>query len=197
MVIGVTEFFRDPPVFAQLRALLPALAAGKRGVRVWSAGCSDGAELYSVAMLLARLALLETSRLWGSDCRPDAVARARAGRFLPDQVKHLPPAWREEFLEPEGNRLRICEPLRRAAVWRVADLLDEASLAPGPWDVILCRNVAIYLETAASAVLWSRLADRLAEGGILVTGNAERAEAGNRLERMAPCIFRKVSGRTT
>ena len=82
LLIGVTGFFRDAGAFALMsRQLLPALAHTGRRLRVWSAACSDGAELYSVAMLLAELNVLHRCELLGTDCRGEAVARAAAGRY--------------------------------------------------------------------------------------------------------------------
>ena len=91
-MIGVTNFFRDPHVFAQLaERALTYLPTCRGAVRVWSAGCSDGSELYSVAMLAAELGVLGRCELLGTDCRPDAVERARAGVFDDAAVRGVPP----------------------------------------------------------------------------------------------------------
>ncbi len=83
LLIGVTEFFRDPAVFEAVRArVVPELAARGRGpLRIWSAGCSSGEELYSLAILLAEAGLLAGSFLLGTDCRIEAVRQARSGRL--------------------------------------------------------------------------------------------------------------------
>jgi chemotaxis protein methyltransferase CheR len=82
MLVGVTSLFRDAGVFKQLRNdLLPALVESRRGAYGLSIGCSDGAELYSLAMLLAERGVLSGSYLLGMDCRSDAIAQARTGRF--------------------------------------------------------------------------------------------------------------------
>src|SRR5688500_14040765 len=91
LVIGVTGVFRDAPAFAALRdRVLPALAAGGRRLRVWSVGCSNGAELYSVAILRAEQRVLSRCGLLGTDGRPDAVARAATGLFRADAVAGVP-----------------------------------------------------------------------------------------------------------
>jgi len=192
ILIGVTEFFRDPHVFACLdEVVLPKLAAGRRRLRVWSAGCADGAELYSVAMLLARRGLLGGSTLVGTDCRPDVLCKAERGWFDRDQVERLPLPFRAPFLVEEGSGGRVCGVLRRAVCWRQGDILAAPPADAPCWDLILCRNVAIYLEPAASALLWSRLLQSLRVGGVLVVGKAERPDRQRCLVRLAPCVFEK------
>ena len=83
LLIGVTEFFRDPAVFEAVRArVVPELAACRRGpLRICSAGCSSGEELYSLAILLAEAGVLAGSFLLGTDCRIEAVRQASAGVY--------------------------------------------------------------------------------------------------------------------
>ncbi len=192
LVIGVTEFFRDPPVFDFLRDhVMPE--AGRRGdsLRIWSAGCSDGAELYSSAMLLAELGLLDRSELLGTDCRPEAVVAARRGWYDESRLEGLGPDRLKRFFSRRQLRLRVAGVLRTAARWQIADLLDDRR-ATGDWDMILCRNVAIYLEPAAAAAMWRSLAERLRPEGVLVVGKAERPDAAAGLGRLAPCIYRRI-----
>lgn len=189
VLLGVTEFCRDPAVFAHLRAeVLPAFARKPGAVRLWSAACSEGQELYSVAACLAELDLLERCELLGTDCRPEAIARARAGEYAPEAAAKPPAVWQRAHLLPAPGRARIHPRLRQAVTWRVADLL--AAVEGGPWDLILCRNMAIYLEPSVAAALWRRLASQLAPGGFLVTGKAENPASSAPLECVGPCLYR-------
>ena len=79
--------------------------------------------------------------------------------------------------------------LSRRLEWRRGDVLREST--GGPWDMILCRNLAIYLEDAVVRALWNRLADALVPGGILVTGRAEKP-ARTDLVRLSPCSYQKL-----
>jgi len=91
LVIGVTSFFRDPTVFEALgHTVIPRLLSQKKGPRIWSAGCSEGQELYSAAMLLAERGGLQRSTLLGTDCRPDALARDREGCYDHFSLRTLP-----------------------------------------------------------------------------------------------------------
>jgi chemotaxis methyl-accepting protein methylase len=196
LVNGVTEFFRDPAVFEFLdQHTLRDAARRARPVGVLSAGCSDGAELYSVAMLLAEHGLLADSELCGIDCRREAVAAARAGRYDEVRMSGLDAARRARFFQRRRAVFQVCDELRRAARWQTGDVVRPAGLASGPaggWDVILCRNLAIYLEPAAAASMWCALANRLRPGGVLVVGKAERPAPIAGLCRLAPCIFQRI-----
>jgi chemotaxis methyl-accepting protein methylase len=191
LVVGVTGFFRDSFVFAVLAdRVLPALADAGRGLNVWSVGCSDGRELYSVAMLLDEHDLLERSYLVGTDCRSAAVAQARAGLFDEDALADVPAETAARYFERVASGWRVARPLRDAMRWWVGDALRLPEI--GAWDVILCRNLAIYLYPDAADRLWRRLAGALRVGGFLVTGKAERPRHADGLVNVAPCTYRRA-----
>lgn len=189
ILLGVTEFNRDPTVFETLaREILPRLRHRRR-LRIWSAACSDGHELYSVAMLLADAGLLHRSDLLGTDCRPDAIERARAGLFSPESLSKLHPTIRQRHFVTTGPELAAAEPLRRAIRWKTADLF--AGVQPGPWDLILWRNMAIYLTIDSAELIWRAMIDVLRPGGFLVIGKADHPPRELRLRRIAPCVVQK------
>jgi chemotaxis protein methyltransferase CheR len=191
MLIGVTSFFRDPRVFDELaESVLPRLMANRGAVYAWSAGCSDGAELYSLAMLLESQGWLEKSYLLGTDCRPVALELAKLARYEPAAVKHVSAEMRARFFAPAGDAWQVCPGLRRAVRWRQANLLD--GLEPGLWDMIFFRNTAIYLRPEVSDRLWRQLESALRPGGVLVLGKAERPTGARRLEPIAPCIYQRL-----
>lgn len=150
IAVSVSGRFRDPHQFELLeRELLPLLLERPGRVRVWSAGCADGSELVSLGLLLERLGALERAQLLGSDLLEENVRRAR----------EVDPA--------------LPEPLRARLRWERRDLL--AGAAPGgAWQLVLCRNVAIYFNPPARERLERLLAGALAPGGVLLLGRAER-----------------------
>lgn len=192
LLIGVTEFFRDPPVFEYLNTtLLPALAAERSPLKAWSAGCADGAELYSLAMLLARRGMLAGSLLVGTDCREGAIQAASRGWFDTERLRPVPSNLRQTcFFEEQGGS-RVCGTIREAVQWQRADILTGDCAGASPFDLVLCRNLAIYFEPPAARRLWSRLADALRPGGVLVVGKAERPDRQSGWRRLAPCVFEK------
>jgi chemotaxis protein methyltransferase CheR len=189
LLIGVTEFFRDPLVFETLRSeVLPQLASHDRPLRVWSAGCSNGAELYSVAILLAQAGMLEGSYLLGTDCRFDAIEHARKAFYNLNQLQeiHLPDQCL--YFTRAGRNYRPIELLRRNIHWRVADLAQGTE--EGPWDLILWRNMAIYLTAEAAEPIWYGLVSALAPDGALLVGRAERPPSALPLVNQKRCVYR-------
>src|SRR6267378_1711677 len=108
MVIGVSSFFRDGPVFEQLRnEVIPGLFKGRYGLAIWCVGCSDGHELYSLAMMLAEMKLLQRCHLLGTDCRLDAIKRARAGQFDGNAIKLVPSDLLERYFTRDEAHHRV------------------------------------------------------------------------------------------
>jgi chemotaxis protein methyltransferase CheR len=174
LALSVSGLFRDPAQFDLLeRELLPPLLADGRRVTVWSAGCADGSELYSVALLLERLGVLARASLLGSDLLDENLVAARRGVY---------------------GEVAISALLRARARWERRDLVHDGSPA-GKWRLVLCRNVAIYLEPGAKRRLFETLANSLAAGGVLLLGRSERLPdpASLGLERAGPHAYRKVA----
>jgi chemotaxis methyl-accepting protein methylase len=196
LLIGATEFFREPGVFDFLRTeVLPALAVGKQRPRIWSAACSSGAELYSMAILLNEAGLLGESCLLGTDCRREAIECARLGRYDATTMKLVQDPTRGMFFEPADGMLRPIEALRRQVQWKVADLL--AGVEAGPWDIILWRNSSIYLKPRAAATIWGQLATVLAPQGVLIAGKAEQPPSNLGMARIARSVYRAANGLAT
>jgi chemotaxis protein methyltransferase CheR len=190
LLIGVTGFFRDPWVFAALeRHVVPELARRPGGLRIWSAGCSTGEELYSVAILLAEAGLLDRSLLLGTDCRADAVAAGRAGRYPKAALAPVPAACQARSFDGAGAERRVVAAIRERTSWVVRSLSLPAP--SGEWDLVLWRNAAIYLTPPAAASTCTRLADAVGLGGFLVLGRAERPPGDAPLSAVARCIYRK------
>ena len=190
LLIGMTGFFRDPAVFERLAALLGERLRTRSGsgLRVYSAACSDGRELYSIAMLLEERGVLARSRLTGLDCRSQAILQAREGRFEATDLEGLEAKWRRHFLA-EGTGFRIQSKLRYGIEWRQGDLFTHRERE---CDLILCRNVAIYLRPPQGAAAWEGFHRQLAPGGLLVTGKAEKPSAALGWRALAPSIYQKI-----
>lgn len=189
LLIGVTGFFRDRPIFDVLASQVIPVLVRRRGVLdVWSVGCSDGAELYSVAMILAEQKRWCIGRLLGTDCRQSAVDRAVTARYPKASAREVPELLTTRYLRPAGNTVTVIDELRRMARWRTQNALATNDYAC--WDLILCRNMAIYLDPGAVKDLWQRLARALRPGGVLVVGRAERPHLPE-LQRIDACIYLK------
>jgi chemotaxis protein methyltransferase CheR len=175
-----TYFFRDRGPFDVLqRHALPELAqrrAKTKRLRIWSAGCSTGQEVYSLAMLFAEDP--EAWRGWtidilGTDVSTSCIDRARSGAYSQFEVQrglgiNQMIKWFEEC--PDG--WRAVEALRRPVRFQVHNILEPAP-HPGGFDIVLCRNVLLYLSPEKKMLSFERLAGAMAEDGFLMLGAGE------------------------
>lgn len=176
-----TFFFRDANAFALLGGQglgrLQAARADSRRLRIWSAGCSTGQECYTLAMLFADQAERWagwTIEILGTDLSPEAVARARAGRFSQLEIQRgLPIRQMLRHFEQRGDQWHAASALRAAVSFRVHNLLDVPPF--GPFDVVLCRNVLIYFSSDVRRLVFGRLASAIAPDGLLMLGAGETA----------------------
>lgn len=183
--IQTTAFFRDGAPFKALRdRVLPDLLArcAGRPLRVWVQAVSTGEEAYTVALLLEALCARRGCgyQVLATDCDPVALDVARAGRYPPDALRPLPPELQRRFVV-DGDARRICPAVRERVTFAEHDLLT-ARLAPpqavlAEFDLVLCRNLLIYLTEAARRPIERRLAAVCRRGGALVLGLAERPRA--------------------
>lgn len=190
LLIGSTEFTRDTPVFETLQKMISSdRAIDGKPLRIWSAGCSNGAEVYSMAMLLAEAGLLEGSTLVGTDCRAAAIREAQAGLYHESSVRSMDASLRRKYMKNDGKQWCIARPLPAQIQWRVKNLL--AGCEKGPWDIILWRNMAIYLTQPYALQVWEAMIRELRIGGIVVIGKAERPPSSSGLTCISPCIYQR------
>ncbi|MDR3461116.1 MAG: CheR family methyltransferase [Beijerinckiaceae bacterium] len=183
LLINVTSFFRDQPVFEYLaNTTIPKLLrdhAPGQPLRIWVAGCSTGEETYSLVMLLLEEMSNTKSnvrlQIFASDADPEAVARAREG-FYPYSISaEVSPARLERFFIKEQHGYRIRPELRASVVFTVHDLLADPPFAR--LDMISCRNLLIYFGLEAQKNVIALFHFALRDGGILLLGSAETTGA--------------------
>ncbi len=179
MLIKVTSFFRDRELWDELaQRIIPALLAGKQSgdeVRIWSAGCSTGEEAFSLAILVAEAIgpafPSYNVKIFGTDVDERAVSAARRGIFKVEQVKSLPSAVLERWFTRTADGYAVKQDLRRLVVFGANNLVSDAPISR--LDLLVCRNVFIYLDAALQRRVLSRFHYALAPGGLLVLGKAE------------------------
>jgi len=181
LLIGVTNFFRDPEAFHVLEEeVIPKLFAGKRSsdtVRVWSAGCSTGEEAYSLAILLAErqehLKQSFTVQVFASDIDSQAIATARAGVYPASIAADISPERLTRFftLEPGGKAYRIHKGIRDMLVFSEHSMIKDPPFSK--LDLISCRNLMIYLSGDLQKKLMPLFCYALNLGGFLFLGTSE------------------------
>ncbi len=183
LTTNVSHFFREEHHFRTLEddlasRLVPAARSGRR-VRIWSAGCATGQEPYSIAIAVLRRfpdAASHDLRILATDIDETALARAIAGRFTRRQLEGVPePDIRRHFRNVHGEEMEAGADLRALIRFRPLNLIGDWPFQ-GVFDVVFCRNVVIYFDTATQAALWPRLHRVLAPGGLLFIGHSERLD---------------------
>ncbi|WP_404863830.1 protein-glutamate O-methyltransferase [Georhizobium sp. MAB10] len=207
LTTNFTRFFRENHHFDHLRdtVLPPLLKQAKAGgrVRIWSAGCSDGQEPYSIGLTVLSLMPEIASydfRILASDIDPKIIAKAKAGRYDDHAVETVPSALRSRFIHEAkgeaGARWEVSSQVKQLIAFRELNLLREWPFK-GTFQVIFCRNVVIYFDEQTQARVWSRYHQTLEEGGHLYIGHSERVSgpAKDGFDNVAITTYRKNSGR--
>jgi chemotaxis methyl-accepting protein methylase len=156
-------------------------------VRVWAAGCSNGLEVYSIALIFAELRALHRISLLGTDFRQSAVTAAREARFTERMMLSVPDSYSRYFFK-NGCDYTIAPEIRNRVRFEQDDVF--ARRPSEQFDMILCRNMVVYLQPDASRRLWKQLIDAVKPHGLLVTGRAERIDLAS-VARLSPCIYQK------
>ncbi|MGA6926836.1 MAG: CheR family methyltransferase [Desulfosarcina sp.] len=178
LLIGVTRFFRDPEAFdfmrEQLATLLPAGANGS-SLRVWIPGCATGEEAYSMAMLLKAVmqdkGVSREMQIFATDIDLKAIEKARTGRYLPNIAADVGTHWIKRFFIKDGGGYRVNRPLRESVVFAEQNLLRDPPFSD--LDLLVCRNLLIYLKTEAQDRLIPLFHHTLKKNGLLFLGNSE------------------------
>jgi chemotaxis protein methyltransferase CheR len=197
-----THFFREGHHFDHLReTTLPWLQkqAQSKPVRIWSAGCSSGEEVYSIAMCLrgpdrGSAAWLDRAdvKLLATDLSPIVVESARRGVYPANAVQPIPAPYRASWLRAEDGDFAVADEVRAMVTARVLNLFDPWPMRQR-YEVIFCRNVMIYFDDAAKAELEARFVDLLVPGGFLYIGHSERliGAAANQMKPAGHTIYVK------
>lgn len=178
-----TLFFRDNSPFEVLQhRLIPDIVDGKaktafpKRIRIWSAASSTGQEPYSIAMSLWETIPNVASwdiQILATDISDAAIKQASMGRYAAHEIQRgMPPRLLQKYFVQQNGGWKIKDELRAMVSYQKRNLL-EPFIGIGPFDVIFCRNVAIYFDGPRRRDLFLRLADRLTPDGALLVGSSE------------------------
>ncbi len=182
LTVGESYFFRNEEQFRALREIaLPARMRIRRPaptLTVASIGCSSGEEPYTIAIVIREFLPLMTDwdvRIVAVDVNPDAIEKARAGRYSPWSLRGTPDAVRDRWFAARGRELVIDERIRRMVSFEernVAD--DDARFWDGTaFDIVFCRNMLMYFTPHAAQRVVDRICRSLLPGGFFFLGHAE------------------------
>ncbi len=172
ITINVSEFFRNPEKFDELeQEVLPELLARSPNLNIWSAGCSNGAEIYSVAMILEDIAPRGYHRLLATDIDSTILSKALAGVYGPQDVRNVPAARLAKHFKTDGDQYVISPEMRSKVQFKMHNLLADPF--ESRLDLILCRNVVIYFTDEAKQHLYNKFWKSLKDDGVLFIGGTE------------------------
>jgi chemotaxis methyl-accepting protein methylase len=210
LTIKVSSFFRDPFVFEYLNEfVLPAIlaekaATGDRSVRIWSAGCANGEEPYSIAILLHELIRRENFipevAIFATDIDEKALGRGREALYAAAGLDNVRRGLLKSSFLREGDLFRVLPAIARTVGFSRHDMLDQRTASPaesvfGTFDLILCRNLLIYFLPDYQEIIFGKLHRSLAAGGYLLLGRTETLPESRRgcLYRVNECtpLYRK------
>lgn len=196
--VTISRFYRDRGVFDHVGSVvLPRLAArGDTELSCWSAGCASGEEAYTVSILWTlrapRSSAYKTLSVIGTDSDPVMLDRARRAVYPASALKDLPPELAAKAFRRSGRAFELRRRFNQDVRFEQGDIRE--SMPAGPFDVILCRNLAFtYFEPVLQKELLDKMIARLRAGGALVTGKHESPPAaGAGLRAEAPAVYERV-----
>jgi len=176
MLIGVTGFFRDKLAFDQLeKDIIPKLDYSKKILRVWSSGCSTGEEVYSIAMLLQeykeKKGLDIEIKIFGTDIDKEALDIASKGYYPDSILSDVKKEYIDKYFIKEKNGRRISEKIRNLVVYAKHNVLKDPPFSK--LDLIICRNLFIYIKPEIQQKVMSMFYYSLNKNGYLMLGSSE------------------------
>lgn len=202
LFVTIGRFFRDRRLWTDMEQhLLPEIMSrGGTPLRVWSAGCACGEEVYSLLMVWDRLASRTENapelEIWGTDANPEVLERARAGVYSRSTLRELDRDYRDAYLEahPHTGCFAVDDRLKDNIVWRLNDLLTDAPPSQGLQLVLLRNNLLTYYQGSQQERALERIVGGMTPGGFLVIGSHEKLPAGFKNlvpSGINPLVFRK------
>ena len=178
LLIGVTQFFRDPEAFQRLEEeIVPNLVndAGEDGLRIWVPGCATGEEAYSLAILFHEYVESKSQnvevKVFATDVHKDSLDRAGAGVYGEGSLTDMRPDRLERYFTPKDGYYHLATELRKMVIFAPHNIVSDPPFTR--IDLVSCRNLLIYLRPAAQHKSLSLLHFALKTGGILFQGPSE------------------------
>lgn len=201
LTINVTAFFRDPERWKSLETeVMPLLLSNlngsssyRSGLKIWSAGCSIGAEPYTLAMLLERISPGKTHDILATDFDRGALDQARVGGPYPaDIIKHISEVDLKKYFRLEGKSYFVKQRLREAIRFAEGDLLSGTFETD--FDLIVCRNVVIYFTREIKEELYLKFHQSLKGDGVLFLGGTEIIPQSRKLgfTNIGGSVYKKI-----
>jgi chemotaxis protein methyltransferase CheR len=199
LTINVTEFFRDPNRWDQVRTeVLPYLIRNSaqhhqvNELKLWSAGCSIGVEAYTMAMIMEESVPKHKHTILATDLDRGALLKAKSrGPYTQEDIRNLSPLQRQQYVTPSSPYF-LTEKLQRNIRFQEQNLLEDKF--EGDFDLIVCRNVVIYFTAASKDMLYEKFSKALRPGGVLFVGGTEIISGSTKfgLQNFGISFYKKI-----
>jgi chemotaxis protein methyltransferase CheR len=171
LTINLSYFFRNPETFDYLRdEVVPALKDRSQLV-LWSAGCAQGEEAYSLAIMAAESGILDKTLIYGTDIDGRAIERAKVGVYSPIALQYVAGEIKNKYFRAVSGNYEVVDKLKKSVRFLTHDIFVRPDFEP--CDLILCRNVLIYLDRNAQSTVLKNFFDHLNPRGYLAIGKVE------------------------
>lgn len=181
MTVSISRFFRDRKLWETMeKHVLPAIIPkGKQEIKVWSAGCASGEEIYSFKILWEEWARDRDRtwelELWATDMNPELIDRARTGVYSSSSLKEVPEKWRSKYFSPvKANRWAISDFLKEGIHWKVYNLLNHEPPSIAFQIIFLRNNLLTYYKDETLRPALAKLIETLSPSGFLMIGAHEK-----------------------
>ncbi len=207
ITVNTTEFFRDPDVWIRLRELIVQYMLDYENITIWSSGCSNGQEVYSMLFLMDMMGLLDRVKIFGTDINSKVLEVAIKGEYREKDIMEYKENFEaifekfsfkphiEDFfdLDPRTSKYIVKEKYRKIPYFTKHDLVKQINILGTNFDIIMCRNVLIYFDPDLQNQLFKFFYDELNENGFLVLGKHESilGEMGTRFRRENSIYIKK------
>ncbi len=174
LTINVSEFFRNPDRFQELQnSIFPEIIKNnQKTIKIWSAGCSNGSEPYTIAIIAKELGIDGRINILATDIDDIIINKAKEAKYSDNEVRNiLPDNLAKYFDNVEKGQYSLRNSIKRMVEFKHQNLLTDPFGAD--WDLIICRNVVIYFTEEAKSVLYRRFLNALRPGGFLMVGGTE------------------------
>ncbi len=172
--INVSFFFRDRNVFSYIeKKIIPKILKNTKALRIWVAGCATGEEAYSISFILHALSKSKNFnfKIIASDIDEDALKMARFGAYNKQALNKIPHSIVETYFEPYNEQLKVQQYIKDSIIFTTHNLLSDPPF--GKMDLILCRNVLIYINGKEQEAILNKFSFSLNENGYLILGKSE------------------------
>ncbi len=196
-----TDFYREPAHFDYLRQLiLPKLFESKKQIKIWSAGCSSGPEVYTLAIELMEFAIAHQGfdfTILGTDISTVMLKKAYTAIYPEEMIEPVPLDLKKKYLLRSKDKtkklIRINEQLRKKVKFQRLNFIDETYQINELYDIIFCRNVLIYFDRETQERVINKLCNHLKTDGYFFLGHSESITNINvPLKQIKPTVYTRT-----